>query len=176
MPMRKITPDIVEGIVNSDMKCFRSLYDAYYAYLCGLAVSYIHDFEKAREIVNDVFVRVWKRRAQLKHPPLPYLISSVRNAYCNYLRDSKKASEMTLILMGNLPETLPYNEEEVEDIVLMISDVSSKLPARCSEVFTLHFIEGLDAEEIAQKLGIAPSTVRVQLKIALDKIRENLKK
>lgn len=174
--MQKITPDIVEGIVNSDLKCFRSLYDAYYAYLCGLAVSYIHDFEKAREIVNDVFVRVWERRALLKHPPLPYLISGVRNACYNYLRDSQKAGEMTLVFMERMPDAELYNENAVEDMVQMISEVSAKLPQRCNEVFTLHFKEGLDTEEIAQKLGIASSTVRVQLKIALDKIRENLKK
>ena len=83
---------------------------------------------------------------------------------------------MTLVLMENLPDELPYNEEEVEDLVLMISDVSSKLPARCREIFSLHFSFGLDTEEIAQKLGISASTVRVQIKIALDKIREKSKK
>ena len=83
---------------------------------------------------------------------------------------------MTLILMENLPDVLPYNEEEVENLALMISEVSSKLPARCSEVFSLHFVEGLATDEIAQQLGISPSTVRVQIKIALDKIRQNLKK
>ena len=174
--MHKITPIIVQGIANSDLKCFRSLYDAYYSYLCALAVSYIHDFEKARELVNDVFVRVWERRTQLKHPPLPYLISGVRNACCNYLRDSRKASELTLVLMERVPETGLYNEDEVEDMVLMISAVSASLPKRCREVFSLHFTEGLDTDEISEKLGIAPSTVRVQLKAALDKIRENLKK
>lgn len=174
--MQKITPNIVRGIVQSDMKCFRRLYDAYYAYLCGLAVTYIHDFEKAQELVNDVFVRVWERRSQLKHPPLPYLISGVRNACYNYLRDSKKASGMTLVLMETIPDACVYNEEEVEDIVSMISELSSKLPKRCSEVFDLHFNEGFDTEDIAQRLGITASTVRVQIKIALDKIRENIKK
>lgn len=41
--MQEITPITVQGIVHSDPKCFRMLYDAYYAYLCGLAVSYIPD-------------------------------------------------------------------------------------------------------------------------------------
>ena len=174
--MSKITPIIVQGIVNSDLKCFRSLYDAYYAYLCGLAVTYIHDFEKARELVNDVFVRVWEHRSQLKYPPLPYLISGVRNTCYNYLRDSKKASEMTLVMMEHLPEVELYNEDEVEDIFHMISEITSSLPKRCREVFSLHFIEGLDTDEISEKLSITPSTVRVQLKAALDKIRENIKK
>ena len=174
--MQKITPDIVNGIVHSDMKCFRSLYDAYYSYLCGLAMSYIHDFEKSRELVNDVFVRVWERRTQLKHPPLPYLISGVRNACYNYLRDTRKASEMTLLLLDSMPDVALYNEEDVEDLMLMISEVSSRLPNRCCEVFNLHFNEGLDSEEIAERLNITQSTVRVQLKIALDKIRENMKK
>lgn len=102
--MPEITPITVQGIVHSDPKCFRSLYDAYYAYLCGLAVSYIHDFEKARELVNDVFLRVWERRAQLKYPPLPYLISGVRNACYNYLRDNKKESELVLSLLERMPD------------------------------------------------------------------------
>ena len=175
-PMQKITPEIVEGIVNSDLKSFRSLYDAYYAYLCGLAVSYVHDHQKAMELVNDVFVRVWERRAQLKYPPLPYLISGVRNACYNFLRDNKKASEMSLVLMDRMPDVGLYNEDEVEEIVHKISEISSKLPQRCHEVFVLHFNEGLETEKIARRLGVSPSTVRVQLKIALDKIRENLKK
>lgn len=174
--MKNITPDIVNGIAHSDMKCFRSLYDAYYSYLCGLAMSYIHDSEKARELVNDVFVRVWERRTQLKHPPLPYLISGVRNACYNYLRDSRKVSEMELVFMERIPDAGLYSEEEVEDIVMSISELLAVLPKRCREVFSLHFSERLDTDEIAARLGIAPSTVRVQLKIALDKIRENLKK
>lgn len=52
--MPEITPITVRGIINSDQKCFRSLYDAYYAYLCVMAVSLIHDPEKSRELVNDV--------------------------------------------------------------------------------------------------------------------------
>ena len=133
--MQNVTPTIVQGIVNSDMRCFRSLYDAYYAYLCGLAVSYIHDFEKTREITNDVFVRVWKRRAQLKYPPLPYLISGIRNACYNYLRDCKKASEITLVLMERIPDLELYDEQDVEDIVHEIEEVSSTFPKRCGEVF-----------------------------------------
>ena len=173
--MPEITPQTVQGIVNSDPNCFRSLYDAYYSYLCGLAVSYIHDFEKARELVNDVFLHVWEHRTRLKHPPLPYLISGVRNACYNWLRDSRKASEITLSLMERIPEVPLYDEDEVEDIVVMISRLSEQLPKRCCEVFSLHFHEGMDTQRISEKLGITPSTVRVQLKIALDKIKENLK-
>ena len=173
--MQKITQKIVQGIINSDPRCFRTLYDAYYSYLCGLAVSYIHDFEEAQELVNDVFLRVWERRALLKHPPLPYLISGVRNACFNYLRDNKKASEVTLSILERIPDVAMYDENEVEDIVRMISDLSSQLPKRCYEVFNLHFDEGLDTADIAKKLGLSPSTVRVQLKLAIDKIREKLK-
>ena len=48
--MPTITPATVRGIVHSDIGCFRDLYDAYYSYLCGMAVSYVHNFEAAREI------------------------------------------------------------------------------------------------------------------------------
>ena len=171
---QEITPQTVQGIVNSDPGCFRTLYDAYYSYLCGLAVSYIHDFEEARDLVNDVFLRVWERRALLKHPPLPYLISGVRNACYNYLRDNKKASELTLSLMDRIPDVDLYDDHEVEDIIRLITEISSGLPDRCGKIFKLHFDEGRDTADIARTLGISPSTVRVQLKIAIDKIREKI--
>lgn len=174
--MTEITPTTVRGINCSDPQCFRSLYDAYYSYLCGLAASYIHDFEKARELVNDVFLRVWERRTEFKYPPLPYLISSVRNACYNYLRDARKASMVTLEFVERVPDTALYDENEVEDIMQMISGITAELPNRCREVFFLHFREGMDTTDIAERLAISPSTVRVQLKIALDKIRERLKR
>lgn len=174
--MQEVSRITVLGIVHSDPKCFRRLYDAYYAYLCGLAVSYIHDFEKARELVNDVFLRVWERRRDLKYPPLPYLISGVRNACYNYLRDNRKESELTLGLVERMQAVDLYDEGEVEEIVSHISELSNQLPKRCFEVFSMHFFDCMDTADIAAKLDISPSTVRVQIKIALDKIRESIKK
>ena len=83
---------------------------------------------------------------------------------------------MSLSLLERLPDTPLYDESEVEDIVQLISDLSARLPQRCSEIFNLHFREEIDTADIASRLGISPSTVRVQLKIALEKIREKLKK
>lgn len=174
--MAKITPLTILGVVNSNPKSFRTLYDAYYSYLCGVAMCYIHDVEVARELVNDVFLRVWERRMTLKYPPLPYLISGVRNACFNYIRDNKKQSESALVLMDSIPDVPVYDEDEVEDIVRMISEISHSLPPRCAEVFFLHFNEGMDNAEIADRMGVSESTVRVQQKIAIDKIREKLKK
>lgn len=174
--MPEISPIIVQGIAHSDPKCFRSLYDAYYAGLCGLAVSYIHDFERARELVNDVFLRVWEHRTELKYPPLPYLISGVRNACYNYLRHIHKASGVTLDFMERIPDVALYDENDVDEIMQAIAKLTANLPNRCKEVFALHFQEGMDTADIADRLGISPSTVRVQLKVALDKIREWLKK
>ena len=58
----------------------------------------------------------------------------------------------------------------------MISDITAGLPNRCREVFSLHFHEGMDTADIADRLDVSASTIRVQLKIALDKIRERLSK
>ena len=83
---------------------------------------------------------------------------------------------VTLEFMERIPDTALYDENEVEDIMQMISDITAELPNRCREVFSLHFHEGMDTADIADRLEVSPSTVRVQLKIALDKIRERLRK
>ena len=91
------------------------------------------------------------------------------------MRDNKKASEVSLSILERVPDVPLYDNSEVEDIVALISKLSDHLPQRCLEIFSLHFYDGLDTAEIAKQLDISPSTVRVQIKIALDKIRENLK-
>ena len=44
------------------------------------------------------------------------------------------------------------------------------LPERCRTVFLLNRQEGLSSREIAEALSLSESTVRVQIKIAVDRI------
>ena len=58
-------------------------------------------------------------------------------------------------------------EAEVEELVRrLIND----LPERCRTVFLLNRQEGLSSREIAEALSLSESTVRVQIKIAVDRI------
>ena len=57
----------------------------------------------------------------------------------------------------------------------ILNRVIDELPEKCRLIFLLARQEGLKPKEIAERLSIKESTVRVQMKIAVDKIVTNLK-
>ena len=48
------------------------------------------------------------------------------------------------------------------------------MPEKCRVIFEMYFYFGYNSTEIAEYLGLSPSTVRVQLKIALEKLKNEI--
>jgi RNA polymerase sigma-70 factor (ECF subfamily) len=63
---------------------------------------------------------------------------------------------------------------EVLDTVNLVKNAAQNLPERCRVIFEMYFLLGYNSSEIAEHLGLSASTVRVQLKIALSKLREEI--
>lgn len=180
----EIEKNIIDKINKGDEKALKILYDKYFAYLCACSVSYIHNVEQAKEIVNDVFMNIWATRKELLYPIHGYMLSSVRNGSLNYLRYCKSKSQMledyhkekvyafqeTYCL--NNPTPLQYLE--ADELCNLIAKGIENLPARCQQIFKKHFYEGFTPTEIAEELGLSVNTIRVQIKIALDRLKQVL--
>jgi RNA polymerase sigma-70 factor (ECF subfamily) len=69
-------------------------------------------------------------------------------------------------------EALDVNE--VIDAVNLIKKAAQTLPERCRVIFEMYFYLGYNSTEIAEHLGLSASTIRVQLKIALSKLKEEI--
>ena len=68
------------------------------------------------------------------------------------------------------------NEEslELKELQAVITSFVHQLPEKCKEIFRMSREEHLSNREIATKLGISEGTVSVQIKRALDKLRDKL--
>ena len=180
-PGHTIDSGTVEAIRQGDEVAFARLYDAYYSYLCASATAFIHNREAAKDVVNEVFMNVWRRREFLHAPIHPYLVTALRNGCLNWLRQTRGQQEqagtfreLLDVQMARVLESTPLDyvqTAELRDLVIRIADA---LPDRCREIFRMYFDKGLNAAEIAEILGLASSTVRVQLKTALERIRAAL--
>jgi RNA polymerase sigma-70 factor (family 1) len=180
MKPARIDISVIERINKGDAEAFALLYDKYFSYLCACAVVYLLDFGAAKEVVNDVFVKVWSKRGTLEFPIHYYLVKSVHNGSLNYIRTAK--SKLTT-LEKYKSEMLDFMEEftvsensapacmEAEEMEQMIRSAVDKLPARCRQVFEMYFYEGLSPAEIAVAMNINVNTVRVQIKTAIDRIK-----
>jgi len=183
MSIRKIDENVIKSIAKGEEKAFALLYDCYYTYLNTVALCYIFNRDVANEIVNDVFINIWHKRNTLVFPIHFYLVQSVKNGCLNHIR-SQRTNERVLsehknqlldfqeeYIMSN-PTPLQYVEtQEIEKEVL---NAIAQLPEKCRLIFEQYLFNGKLPDEIAIDLLISVSTVRVQLKNAMDKLRISL--
>lgn len=183
MNLPKVSEKLIRELNHGNTKAFDKIYHTYYLYLCAIAVYYVHDKRVAGEIVNDVFVSFWENRHNITHPPVRYLRRAIQNASINYLRSSyyneKMMTEQTeeawtflennILSSDNPLETLEHSE--MNEIIM---DKVEELPAKCRAIFKACLYEGKTYSEIAEEQNINVTTVRVQMKIALTKLRKSL--
>lgn len=182
--MRQIEEEIIIGINQGDTRAFEELYTTFYSYLCAVATKFIYDPAVAQEIVNDVFLNVWKNRETLVYPVNTYLIRAVRNRCLNHLQRKREdnvsltdVQEQLLSIQEGfiLKENEPLKELEHREFETIVLEAVHSLPDKCRDIFIQYLYQDKTYEEIAVEKQIAASTVRGQVRIALQKLRVQLK-
>ncbi len=179
----KITSSFfIKNINEGNKEAFKILFELYYAKLLYLAKSYVSNKEDAEEIVQDVFVKVWKKRKSITTNINAYLFKVTKNACLDYLRSKKyKLSKSNNILQ--LEAHINYNalsdqtssaivEKELEE---KIKAGINLLPQKCRKVFVKSRIEGMKNKEISEDLNISIKTVENHMSKAIRHMRMHLR-
>ena len=171
--------DLVERVKSGDQPALEEIFHRYYDGLCRFTFSLTHSRDDVEDLVQDIFVKIWARRAfwNPKGSISAYLFKAARNQSINFLK-SKKINSVSVFADE---ESLPVEEKEDlideindRDAVAAVSEAIRKLPERCRLVFTLNRQEGLTYSEIAEVLGISEKTVENQISHALKTLRKGL--
>lgn len=183
MSINQINESVIARIAKGDEKSFSLLYECYYTYLNSVALCYIFDKNMANEVVNDVFVNIWQKRNSLLYPIHSYLIQSVKNGCLNHLRAQKSLNR---VLGEHTKQLINFQEEyilsnptplqyvESQEIEKQVRFAVDRLPEKCRIIFEHYFYSGKLPEDIANELVLSVSTVRVQIKNGLDKLKVSL--
>ena len=157
---------------------FKAIYEHYSPRLFGFIRKYIHIKEDSEEILQLVFLKIWENHEKIAdYPSLQgFLFTVARNEVFSSLR-----SQVCRKTFENWYTTKHVDEDSslLEDLYgkelnAFFEELIAQLPPRRREVFTLSRVEGLTYKQIADKLGISENTVDVQLRKALDSIRDAL--
>jgi len=146
----------------------------YYPHLVLLAQKYLLDRDLAESVVQEVFVKLWEKRAAMEIRSLRgFLVVAVRNKCTNELKHRQVVREYE-------KESGEANEGVwltfSENVYLQhINKVIDELPDQRRKVFRMSRVDGLKYREIAEKLNISPKTVEVHMGKALKYLREQLK-
>ena len=158
---------------------FRQFFLVHYETLCIRAFRLVHDRNLSEDIVQDVFLMLWKRRTEIdfSRPVLPYLTTAVRNRSIDCLRSRKSRGEGTCGLDGYVRCLVADRCEEEFDLSWLrheIDDGVSQLSEQCRRVFLLSRVTGLKNREIAERLNISVKAVEKHIGVALSKLRLRL--
>ena len=176
---------MILAVRGGDRKAFNKLYELHWANLISYA-SLIAGEKSAKDIVHDVFLKVWLNRANLqdKETLRPYLMRSVYNMSLNVLRNTASVEFVDTYLDNQIDfraaGELSLDKSEIvkhlydRDTALQINQAIDQLPDRCREIFRRSYIDGQSHKDIAVELGITVSTVDNQIYKALKILRSLL--
>jgi RNA polymerase sigma-70 factor (family 1) len=173
---------LLKKIAEGDESSFRQVYHCYHQRLLHFAFSLIKTREATEEIVEDVFIKIWKNRASLLgiRNLIIYLYTATKNTSLNYL--SKKALESITDPFDDIDITLQETAISPEQIMITnemynnIREAVESLPPRCKMIFKLVREDGLKYKEVAEILHISVNTIETQMTIAIKRIAEAVRK
>jgi len=169
--------DLLDRLRGGNQDAFQAIFRAYYPRLVGLAGAMLRDGAAAEEIVQDVMLELWRRRATLviETTLQAYLYRATRNRSLNHIRHQRITERAEPYLRTDATSVERADSRVMEaEIEAALRSAVSELPSRCREVFELSRVHGLTYAEIAQAMDISVKTVEAQMGKALRTLRGRL--
>lgn len=167
--------ELMRRVKKDDSQAFAELFDRLWEPLFGYAKSILLDQDLAKDVLQEVWVDFWQRRAQIDNLNIEgYLRQSTKfSVYKELQRNPMKAEHLKFLETLEEPtatdELLIYSQTEG-----LISSTVEELPVRCREIFIMSREQQLSNTEIADQLNISKRTVETQISNALKNLRVRL--
>jgi RNA polymerase sigma-70 factor (ECF subfamily) len=168
-----------ERIRAGDADAFETVFRELYPGLCSFVTHRVRSRAIAEDIVQDLFLSLWKKRAALDlRQSLPtYLYSAARNRALNHLRHERVVTRWRRLPRGERDDPLSPLERDLwqAELSTALQRAITRLPERCRAVFTMSRQQGKSYAEIAAAMHISVKTVDAQMGRALKFIRAQLR-
>jgi RNA polymerase sigma-70 factor (ECF subfamily) len=171
---------LLQRLADDDEQALEYLFWQHYTALKGVSYRIVGNNELAKDLVQDVFARLWEKRHQLNisKPVKAYLLRAVINRSLNHVRDHSKMHVVSLDTLKPEQHATPPNETgaklEAHELNSLIAGTIQELPLKCRLAFQLSRDEEMSYNEIASHMGISVKAVEKHISKALKKLRDSL--
>jgi RNA polymerase sigma-70 factor (ECF subfamily) len=168
--------DAIARIRAGEDAAFEALFREYHAPLCRFAYSILRSRHLAEEVVQEVFLALWSRRASwhVDGTVRSYLYGAARNRALNHLKRARIEQKWREATPPPPADHTAPDPSESSEVSALVQGAIAGLPERCRLVMTLRWQHQLKHVEIAEALGISIKGVENQLRRGLDLLRRSL--
>ena len=176
--------EALRRIAAGEREALGEFYDQSATLLFSVAVRMLGDAQEAEEVIQDVFVLVWRKAATFDPSlgrALPWALGITRNRCIDRIRARQRQTELlnelrisTESIAGTSAEASPTGPGA--DEIAAVRAALQSLPADQREAIQLAFFAGLTHQEIAQRLEEPLGTVKARIRRGMLKLREALEK
>lgn len=179
-----IDPTLLARVVKGDQQAFSQLYDYSSTLLFTLAVRMLGNREEAAELLQDVYLEVWRKVSRYdvgRGTPIAWLITLTKSRAIDRLRArASRGYRATNSLEGGMatqvadPAPSPLETQADQELRTAIGAAVAGLPQSQQQAIELAYYEGLSHTEIATRLNQPLGTVKTRIKLGMSKLRESL--
>ena len=170
---------LVRAIAVGDKAAFEQLYGRHGSMLFSLALRILVDRADAEDVLQEVFVQIWKTARsfdETRGKPLSWLIMLTRSRAIDRLR-SRQTRTRVLDAAGLEPSDdspLPGQEASASETRSIVRRAIQTLPAEQRTPIELAYFDGLTQTEIAAQLSQPLGTIKTRMRNGLLRLREQL--
>jgi RNA polymerase sigma-70 factor, ECF subfamily len=180
---REVSPDaaLVRSLLRQDVNAFEQLYDRHSRAVYSLVLRILQHASTAEEVVQDVFLQLWRNASRYdpaRGPFLPWLLTLARNRALDHLRlkseRQRRREDQTEELppVASAPDYVAALDEQRQ--AERVRALMSALSPRQRRAIELAYFEGLSHTEIAESLQEPLGTVKGWIRNGLLRLKEGL--
>ena len=180
---REVSPDatLVHKLLQRDVGAFEQLYDRHSAAVYGLVLRILQQAGTAEEVMQDVFLQLWRNAAQYdstRGPFVPWLFTLARNRALDSLRLKSERQRRREVQTEELPPvaSAPEYEKQLDEKrrAERVRALLGSLHPQQKKAIELAYFEGLSHTEIAASLKEPLGTVKSWIRNGLLRMKQEL--
>jgi RNA polymerase sigma-70 factor, ECF subfamily len=173
---------LAQRLLRRDVSAFEQLYTRHSRIVYSLVLRILRQGSTAEEVVQDVFLQVWRNSNRYdsgRGPFIPWLLTLARNRALDHLRLKSERQRRREEQTEELPQMAddPQYEKALDEKrrAERVRSLIASLPSAQKKAIELAYFEGLSHSEIATALKEPLGTVKSWIRNGLLRLKEELK-
>ena len=181
-----IDPNLLARVGKGDQQAFSQLYDHSSTLLFTLAVRILGNHEEAAELLQDVYLEVWRKVSRYdvgRGTPIAWLVTLTKSRAIDRLRarasrgyQATNSQEVGIVSQVADHGPSPSETQADQELRTAVGTAVAGLPIAQQQAIELAYYEGLSHTEIASRLNQPLGTVKTRIKLGMSKLRDSLQR